>query len=55
MGIETDVRDEEMVKTEVVVELSSTPKTIRSKTVYVPPRGSNNLNVLYVFVFLVPR
>jgi len=52
--IGTDVRDEEVVEVEVVVQLYSTSKTIRSKTAYVPPRGANNLNVLYAFVFPVP-
>jgi len=55
MGIGTDIRDEEVVEAEVVVELSSTSKTIRSKTAYNPPRGTDNLNVLSVFVVSVPR
>jgi len=55
MGIGTDVREEEMVEAEVVVELSSTSKTIRSKTAYNPPRGTDNRNVLSVFVVSVPR
>ena len=54
MGIGTDMRDEEVVKTEVVVELSSTSNTIRSKTAYVPPLALTT-NVLYAFVFLVAR
>jgi len=54
MGIGTDVRDEEVVEAEVVVQLSSTSKKIPSKTVYDPPCGTNNLNVLYAFVFPVP-
>jgi len=48
MGNGTDFRDEEVVKTEVVVELSSTSNTIRSKTAYVPPRGTNNQRPLCV-------
>jgi len=55
MGIGTDIRDKEVVKAEVVVGLSSTSKTIRSKTAYDPQCGTDNLNVLYVFVFPVPR
>ena len=55
IGIGTDVCDEEVVEAEVAVQLSPTSKTIRSKTAYVPQCRTDNLNVLYAFVFPVPR